>query len=315
MTTKRLLPGTGVHPLCGGLFLFFLLFAYSNLLSADESYPVRSGAEVQTLATGFKFVEGPAYGPDGKLYFSDIPNSRIHTWCPSQGISVFLEPSGRSNGLIFDSKGRLVICQGGARQVSRLEPDGTLTILADRFQGKKLNSPNDLWIHPKGWIFFTDPRYGNRDDMEMTTEGVYLLHPEEGLLLRLVDNMTRPNGIVGTPDASILYITDAGDQKTYRFPLKPDGSLGPAKWTIPRKSDGMVLDEDENLYITDGVVAVYRPDGTLIREIEFPEKPANVTFGGPENRTLFVTARTGLYSLEMSVRGAHSMVAKPVEND
>lgn len=259
---------------------------------------------MQMLDGGFKFVEGPAFGPDGKLYFSDIPNSRIHTWSPTEGTTLFMEPSGRSNGLIFDDQGRLLICEGGTRQLTRIELDGSRTVLADNFKEKKLNSPNDLWIHPKGYIYFTDPRYGKRDDMEMEVEGVYLLHHPERQLLRVIDDMTRPNGIVGTPDGSTLYVTDAGENKTYRMALKPDGSLGSVEWTIPRGSDGMTLDEDGNLYLTDGAVAVYRPDGSLIREIQFPEKPSNVTFGGPENRTLFVTARTGIYALEMSVGGA-----------
>jgi gluconolactonase len=184
-----------------------------------------------------------------------------------------------------------------------LDSDGKLTVLADQFKGKKLNSPNDLWIHPNGSIYFTDPRYGKRDTMEMQTEGVYLLHPDTGLLLRLVDDMTRPNGIIGTPDGKYLYLTDHGARKTFKFPIKADGSLGRAEWSIPRGSDGMTLDEHGNLYLTDGTIAIYDPAGTLLTEIELLEKPANVAFGGPEYTTLYATARTSVYAITMSVRG------------
>ncbi|MEM6884837.1 MAG: SMP-30/gluconolactonase/LRE family protein [Verrucomicrobiota bacterium] len=271
---------------------------------ASQQKPATVG--IEKIATGFKFTEGPAFGPDGKLYFSDIPNDRIHTWSPENGDQVFLEPSGKSNGLYFDATGRLHLCQTAERKLSRLEKDGTLTILADQYQGKQFNKTNDLWIHSNGMIYFTDPCYGNRDHMEMEIEGVYLLNPETKQVTRLIDDMVRPNGIIGTKDGKFLYVTDHGGHKTFKFPILPDGNIGPSVWIIERGSDGMTLDEHGNLYLTDGTVAIYTPDGKLLTEIELEEKPANVAFGGPENKTLFATARTSVYAVKMNVAGMYA---------
>ncbi len=284
-----------------------LLILLSTLSGCSVSSPepiTPQALQIEKIADGFRFTEGPAYGPDGRLYFSDIPNNRIHSWSPAEGVKIFREPSGNSNGLIFDSSGRLHLCQGGDRQLSRLEADGSLTVLADNFKGTRFNSPNDLWIHPNGTIYFTDPRYGKRDSMEMETEGVYLLNPDTGQVLRLVDDMIRPNGIVGTPDGKTLYITDHGASLTYKFPIKTDGSIGAPEWIIDRGSDGMALDALGNLYLTDGTIAIYSPTGEPLTEIELPENPANITFGGTDHKTLYATARTGVYAVKMNIAGA-----------
>lgn len=291
------------------VFLNMIVFTLSQqLLQADSEIP--AATNIRSITSGFKFTEGPAYGPDQRLYFSDIPNKRIHVWSQEDEPQVFLAPSGRSNGLMFDAKGRLIICQGGERKVSRMEKDGSLTVLADDYEGKLLNSPNDLWVHPNGAIYFTDPRYGKRDTMEMEVEGVYLIHLDSGTIQRVLDELVRPNGIIGTADAKHLYIADPVAQKTYKFPLKADGTLGPALWSIERGSDGMTLDEHGNLYITDGNIAIFSPDGKLLSEIELPEKPSNVTFGGSDNKTLFVTARTSVYAMDMNVGGMYQATAR-----
>ncbi|MEM6821065.1 MAG: SMP-30/gluconolactonase/LRE family protein [Verrucomicrobiota bacterium] len=283
--------------------LLSIIFAFI-VGCGEPSSLIKPGAEIQTIGTGYRFTEGPAWGPDQKLYFSDIPNNQIWVWNPGTPPKIFLEPSGRSNGLYFDGQGQLLACQGGARNVSRIKEGSKLEILAKLFKDKRFNSPNDLWVHPNGDIYFTDPRYGKRDSMEMQTEGVYLLKPN-GLILRVVDDMVRPNGIIGSPDGATLYITDPGAKKTWRFSTAQDGSLNDKELFVERGSDGMTLDKKGNLYITQGVVAIYQPNGQLREEIQFPQKPSNITFGGPHNETIFVTARTGVYSLKMRVRGAH----------
>jgi gluconolactonase len=264
---------------------------------------IAPGAMVEKLAGGFMFTEGPACDAQGNIYFSDIPNERIHKWSVDGKLTTFRENSGRANGLFFDKKGNLLACEGGNRQLTSIAPDGKVTVLADSYQGKKLNSPNDLWIDPKGGIYFSDPRYGR--DMEIEQDGfhVYYLPPEKKELVRVIDDLVKPNGVLGTADGKTLYVADAGDGKTYAYKIQPDGSLSDRKLMAPVGSDGMTLDEKGNLYLTRNVVHVYSPDGDLITQIDIPEAPANACFGGKDRKTLFITARKGLYSLKMSVRG------------
>ena len=286
--------------------LVVLLFGLSCLAtwgtsSADEL--VAPGAKVEKLADGFSFTEGPACDAKGNVFFSDIPNERIHQWSLDGKLTTFRDNSGRANGLYFDRDGNLLACEGGSRRLTSISPDGRVTVLADGYQGKKLNSPNDLWIDPKGGVYFSDPRYGNQDGMEQDGFYVYYLPPDGKPLVRVLDDLVKPNGVVGTADGKLLYVADAGDSKTYVYRIQPDGSLTGRKLIAPVGSDGMTLDEKGNLYLTRGVVHVYSPDGKNLATIEVPEAPANVCFGGKDRRTLFITARKGLYSLRMSVRG------------
>jgi len=265
---------------------------------------VAPGAEMQKLADGFSFTEGPAEDADGNIYFTDIPNNRIHKWTIGAGLSTFREDSGGANGLFFDSKGTLLACEGGGRRLVSISLDGKVRVLATQYEGKKLNSPNDLWPDLKGGIYFTDPRYGNRDGLEQDGECVYYLSPDGGRLLRVISDMVRPNGVIGTPDGKLLYVTDNGDGKTFVYSINDDGTLAAKKLIAPEGSDGMTLDSEGNLYLTSSGVSVYRPDGTHLGMIVVPERPANVCFGGKDRKVLFITARTSLYSIQMRVKGA-----------
>ena len=264
---------------------------------------IAPGALVEKLAGGFKFTEGPACDAEGNVFFSDIPNERIHKWSVDGKLTTFREDSGRANGLYFDKNGNLLACEGGSRRLTSIAPDGTVTVLADSYEGKKLNSPNDLWIAPEGGVYFSDPRYGR--DMEIEQDGfhVYYLPPGEKELVRVIDDLVKPNGVLGTADGKRLYVADAGDGKTYVYKIQPDGSLADRKLIAPVGSDGMTLDENGNLYLTRNVVHVYSAKGELLTQIDIPEAPANACFGGKDRKTLFITARKGLYSLEMNVRG------------
>lgn len=264
---------------------------------------VAPGAKVQKLAGGFAFTEGPACDAQGNVYFSDVRSERIHKWSLDGKLSTFRENTGRANGLYFDRHGNLLACEGGNRRLTAISPDGNVTVLARGYNGKKLNSPNDLWIDPQGGVYFTDPRYGPVDGLEQDGFHVYYLPPDRKPLVRVLDDLVKPNGVVGTADGKLLYVADAGDSKTYVYRIPSDGSLTDRKLIAPVGSDGMTLDEKGNLYLTRGVVHVYSPDGTNIATIEVPEAPANVCFGGADRRTLFITARTGLYSIRMNVRG------------
>jgi gluconolactonase len=288
---------------CGLAVVLFSLgcLAVCGVASADDL--IAPGAKVERLADGFVFTEGPACDAEGNVYFSDIPNARIHKWSTDGKLSTFRENSGQANGLYFDRQGNLVACEGGERRLTSIAPDGKVTVLADRYQGKRFNSPNDLWVDPRGGVCFSDPRYGNQDGLEMDGQHVYYLPPGGKPLVRVLDNLVKPNGVVGTADGKLLYVADAGDGKTYVYRIGPDGSLSDRKLIAPVGSDGMTLDEKGNLYLARNVVHVYSPEGNLLTQIEVPESPSNLCFGGKDRRTLFITARKGLYSIRMSVRG------------
>lgn len=271
--------------------------------SADTSELVVDGAKVEKLADGFIFTEGPAVDAEGNVFFTDIPNSRIHRWSTDGKLSTFRENTGRANGLFFDRDGNLLCCEGGARQLTSVTPDGKVNVLANDYDGKKLNSPNDLWIDPQGGIYFSDPRYGDMSDLEQDGFHVYYLSPDRKKLMRVVDDMVKPNGVLGTKDGKLLYVADAGDGKTYVYKILGSGQLGERKLIAPVGSDGMTLDEHGNLYLTRGAVRIYSPSGESIGTIEVPEGPANVVFGGKDRKTLFITARKGFYAIPMKVRG------------
>ena len=264
---------------------------------------VATGAKVEKLAGGFKFTEGPAADAKGNIFFTDIPNNRIHKWSLDGKLSTFRENSGGANGLYFDKKGNLLACEGGGRRLVSINPKGEVTELADKYQNKKFNSLNDLWIDPKGGIYFTDPRYGSRDNFDQDGEHVYYLAPDRKSIVRVIDDMVRPNGIIGTRKGKRLYVTDHGGKKTFVYTINKDGTLSKKKLFAPEGSDGMTIDNKGNIYLTTNAVAVYNKKGEKVETIKVPEGPANVTFGGKDKKTLFITARTSLYSVRMRVKG------------
>ncbi len=265
---------------------------------------VAPGAQVTKVVNDFQFTEGPAGDAVGNVYFTDIPNNRIIKWSLDGTPSVFLDNSGGANGLYFDKDGNLLACQGEARRLVSISPKGEITVLADKYNRKKLNSPNDLWIDPRGGVYFSDPRYGNRAGMEQAGEYVFYLTPDRKTIVRVINDMVRPNGLIGTPDGTTLYVADAGAGKIYAYQINKSGTLAKKRLFAPEGSDGMTIDNKGNVYLTTQVVAVYSKEGKKIEEIQVPEQPANVTFAGKDNSTLFITARTSLYAVEMQVKGA-----------
>lgn len=280
-----------------------LLLLFVAVHAAAQISP--DGPNVEQVATGYRFTEGPAEAPDGAIYFTDTPNNQIHRFDPSTGESAtFREDAGRANGLMFDAQGRLVACEGaapgGRRRVSRTEPDGSLTTLADMWEGKPLNSPNDMDIDATGGIYFTDPRYGNRDDMELGVEAVYYLAPD-GTLTRVIDDLVRPNGLILSADEKTLYVADNGARKLVAYdvstPGKPENPrpfspMGPGHGG---GCDGMSIDAQGRVYATgDEGVYIFNPVGTQAALIPTPERPANCTLAR-DGKTLYITARTSLY--------------------
>ena len=265
--------------------------------------------DVKKLAGDMKFTEGPVADGKGKVYYSDIPNNRIMVWDGKEN-KVWLENSGGANGLKIDKDGNLVVCEGGNRRMTRINvADQKVTVLADAYEGKKLNSPNDVALDAKGGIYFTDPRYGKRDTMELDKECVYYIPPGGGKIIRVTDDLKQPNGL--HIDKDKLYIADPGSSKTWVYGMNADGTLKDKKEFCTKGSDGMKVDEKGNVYLTTGgKVEIFAPDGKSLGNIPMPEVevggkkvregPANLAFDG---KTLFITARTGFYSVEMKVAG------------
>jgi gluconolactonase len=275
---------------------------------AKDDGLVANGAKPVKLAGGYKFTEGPAVAPNGDVYFTDIPNNRVHKWdVAAKKVSTFMENSGGANGLFFSKEGDLFACQGESKRVTSfyLEDGGEKELLADQYDGRPFNKPNDLWIHPNNGVFFTDPNYGQKE-LSQDAEHLYYVTPYRDQVMRVDNELKRPNGVVGTPDGKTLYVADPGQGKTFRYVVEEgeEGTLSGKKLFVESGSDGMTLDNKGNLYLTSGTVKVYDPQGKKIDDIEFPEKPSNVCFGGKNGKTLFVTARTGFYSLDMKVAGA-----------
>jgi gluconolactonase len=270
---------------------------------------IAPGAKVEKLADGFKFTEGPAVDADGNVFFTDQPNDRICKWSVDGKLSDFLQPSGRSNGLYFDKRGNLLACADMDNELWSIDSDGKATVLVKDYKGKLLNGPNDLWEDPRGGIYFTDPLYKRpywtRDPaMQQDGQHVYYLPPGRRNLIRVTEDLVQPNGIIGTPDGKLLYVADIGDRKTYVYNIESDGTLLGKKLFCSMGSDGMTIDNEGNIYLTGRGVTVFNPAGEKIEHIPIQAGwTANVTFGGADRHTLFITAQTSIYGLQMRVKG------------
>lgn len=287
----------------GFVLAALLALVCSSIVRAEGL--VSAGAEVEKLAGDFKFTEGPAADGKGNVYFTDIPNNRILRWSIAEKkLSTFREDSGGANGLYFGPDGVLYACEGVRQRIAAVAADGKSSkAVAETYDGKPFNKPNDLWVDAKGGIYFTDPKYG-RDKATQDGEHVYYLTPDRKKVLRVANDFQRPNGIVGTPDGKTLYITDRTGKKTFRYKINDDGTLSDKKLFAEVGSDGMALDAKGNLYTTLKHVTVFSPEGKPIAEIQTPKPPSNVCFGGPGRTTLFITARDGFYAVKMAVAGA-----------
>jgi gluconolactonase len=287
-----------------------LTAALSAQSLAADSKIIAPGATLQKLSGGFSFTEGPACDAQGNVFFTDQPTNRILKWSIDGKLSTFMEPCGRANGLSFDHKGNLWACADEKNELWRISPAGEVAVVVKDYQGKLLNGPNDVWIRPSGGLYFTDPYYKrpywNRGPKEMD-ECVYYLPASEKDLVRVIDDLKQPNGIIGTPDGKLLYVADIGAGKTYRYAIQPDGSLTEKKLFCELGSDGMTIDSDGNIYLTGKGVTVFDPSGKKIEHIDVQEAwSANVCFGGKDRQTLFITASKGLYGLRMNVKGVDS---------
>lgn len=287
---------------------FSLPIAHSDPLADDGMARVAApGAEVELLASGFQFVEGPAWNPRGFWVFSDVNSDTLFKITPAGKTEMIRRPTSHANGNAYDGEGRLVSCEAGqTRRVARKLPDGIFDTLADRYEGKRLNSPNDLAIKSDGSIYFTDPTYGTAPEgLELAFRGLYRLFPDGNI--ELLDNTwTQPNGICFSPDEKTLYVNDSQQGVIFRFDVDAAGRLSAKTLlaTIPKPGDpdGMKCDAQGRLFVAGpGGAWIFAPRGALLGKIATPKYPANLAFGGADGKTLMMTARDSIYSVKVKV--------------
>jgi gluconolactonase len=279
------------------------------MISAAGASPVPENVEVEKLGGGFLFLEGPLWIDGVGLVFSDIPGDRIYRWTETEGVSVYIEPSGNSNGLALDQEGRLLVAQTGHRRVARLEEDGSWSVLADEYEGTRLNSPNDIAVQADGSILFTDPPFNipRGESQELPFSGVFrILHG--GDLQLLDDELARPNGICFSPDGSRLYVNDSIERIIYVWDVvdhsvfinkREFAAIEPQGYI-----DGMKVDVEGNLYCAGPIgVWIFAPDGTLIDTIEVPGQTTNLNWGDDDRRSLYVTSGDGIYRIRLNIEG------------
>lgn len=274
----------------------------------DSLKLIQSGAALQKISDQFSFTEGPAVNKKGEIYFTDQPNDRIWKFDTDNRLSIYMEKTGRSNGLYFDKQGNLIACADEKNELWSIAPNGKKMVLLSSHDGKLLNGPNDLWINPTGGIFFTDPYYQRdywtRKKPDIEGQKVYYLPKGAKQAIVVDDKLVQPNGIVGSKDGKTLYVADIRDNKTYRYTINADGSLSNRELFVSMGSDGMTLDEKGNLYLTGRGVTVFNPGGQKIGFIPVPSKwVGNLCFGGKDRKTLFITASESVYTIRMAVRG------------
>jgi gluconolactonase len=289
---------------------------------------VPAGATIEKLAGGFSFTEGPIWFDAGYLLFSDIPRNDMHKWTPDGKVKLFRKPSGYdlndappgafigSNGMTRDRQGRLIVCEHGNHRVTRTEADGSITVLADKYEGKRLNSPNDIVQKSNGDFYFTDPPYGlvKQDEdpkKELNFDGVFRL--SNGKLSLLYKEIARPNGLAFTPDEKYMYLNNSEPHRKIclRFEVRDNGRLANEKifFDMTHDSsdgvpDGMKVDQKGNVYSTGpSGVWIFTPEGKHLGTIKPPEVPANLHWGDADAKTLYITARTGLYRIKLNIAG------------
>lgn len=271
---------------------------------------VAEGATLQEVSTEFTFTEGPAADAAGNVYFTDQPNNRIMIYTAGGKLKTFMQPAGRANGLYFDHDGYLLACADENSELWKIDVrTKEHTVIASTYNGKRLNSTNDLWVRPDGGIYFSDPYYQrpwwNHKAPTQDGEHVYFLSSDYKKLIRVTEDLVQPNGLIGTPDGKVLYISDIKAKKIYRYRIQKNGTLTDKSLFCEMGSDGMTIDCRGNVYLTNEKgVTVFNPGGEQIEQIMVPQPwTANVTFGGRDRKMLFITASAGIYTVQMNVCG------------
>ena len=263
--------------------------------------------KIDRIAAKYLYTEGPAWSRENFLIFSDLPANHLVKWVPGEGNSVFEENSNGTNGNTYDAQGRLYSCESHARRVVRRDKKGHTEVLADKWEGKKLNGPSDIAVRHDGEIYFTDPAFGKQlDSRELDFYGVFHIS-RKGVLELVTKTDGRPHGIAISPNGRNLYVSNADQHQVRTFDLDKSGNASNERVLIEKIGGvpgGIRVDEDGNLYVAEKHVSVFSPEGKMLREIPVPESPSNLAFGDPDLQTLYVTARTSVYRLRINTKGA-----------
>ncbi|HWZ02033.1 MAG TPA: SMP-30/gluconolactonase/LRE family protein [Mucilaginibacter sp.] len=287
-------------------FVFLLAVSSTSTLAQQATYDTTN--KPQLISKQFSFTEGASVDKKGNVFFTDQPNNKIWEYSVDGKLTVFMDSTGRSNGMYFDRKGNLVTCADEHEQLWSISPNKKVKVLLTDYKGHLMNGPNDIWIDNKGGIYMTDPYYQRpwwtRTKSELDGEKVYYLPKGKTQPIIVDADIKKPNGIVGTPDGKYLYVADIEGNKTYKYTINKNGTLSDRKLFVEQGSDGMTLDKNGNVYLTGKGVTIYGPEGKKIGHIEIPEPwTANLCFGGANKDVLFITASKAIYIVKMNVKG------------
>jgi gluconolactonase len=256
---------------------------------ADQAPDVKAPV---TIADNLLFAEGPAYF-GGDLYFSDIEANKIYIWNKSSGLAVLRENSGRANGLYIDRNNNLVVCEGGNKRIVSINSGSDVTIISDRFGDKPYNEPNDVWISPGGNIYFTDPVFTGT--LSQDGQHVYCVIATTGEVIRVTDDLVKPNGITGNKEGSLLYVSDYGASKIYKYSIRTDSTINNKELFVSARADGLDTDSDGNVYASGSNIMIYNSSGVLTNTIQLPETATNSCIVEEETRTIYITTHTTVY--------------------
>ncbi|HLJ46825.1 MAG TPA: SMP-30/gluconolactonase/LRE family protein [Bryobacteraceae bacterium] len=299
--------GTSVLERLGGLATRRRFATCIALVLTAVSGQNLSDVKMEKIVSGFTFTEGPVWSHDGSLYFSDIPTNRIMMLTPGHPLSVFREASNGGNGNTFDEQGRFYSCESHARRVTRTDKKGKIEVLAERYEGKRLNSPNDIVVRKDGQVYFTDPAFGAANDSrELDFYGVFHIS-SRGVIEVVAKPKGRPNGIALSPNGRTLYVSNSDERNIRAYDLERNGSASNERVLvsgIEGVPDGLRTDEKGNLYLAAKHLFVYSPDGKTIGKIETSETPSNCAFGDADFQSLYITARGSLYRVRLDVKGS-----------
>lgn len=288
---------------------FSFLCVLFSLTSLQVSAQLFNQDNLKLISRQFAFTEGPAVNKKGDVYFTDQPNNKIWKYDTNGELSLFMDKAGRANGTYFDKNDQLLVCADENNELWSISKDKKVTVLLSSVDGKKLNGPNDLWADAKGGIYFTDPyyqrNYWTRKKPEIEGQKVYYLPPGKNAKVRMVaEDVTKPNGIVGSADGKYLYVADIQRNKIYQYTIGKNGDLSDQTQIIDQGADGITIDSRGNFYLAGKGVTIFNPEGVQIGQIEIKEPwTSNVCFGGKNHSDLFITASTAVYTIPMQVKG------------